>query len=251
MFPQNVWRKLVTWNKNRLFVNKVASKVDLSQCPLQPNESLKYVWLNLKPTQSIEDDCCDSELKVDDWLNIIDESAALGANSMVVSAGISLSDHPMVWAISNWAQSVHGMHVGLHVQKGSLTDEELSKLGELDKKLTCLVVDKSKSEALESLNMYGIPIITSYVSKEKTKEHCTESGLLACIHSDGILHKCGLIRREQKIPVGNALSRPILELVKDEQDIANTGNSNPMITSNCGACPTLVAQQLDSANDSV
>jgi radical SAM protein with 4Fe4S-binding SPASM domain len=249
MFPENLWKKLAKWGNKGLFNGDTFPTVDLARCQSDLDEPLKYVWLNLATGHSENQDANHSDLNLDDWLNIIDESAALGANSMVVDSGVSLSDYPGIWKICDWAQSTHGMHVGLHVQKSNLTEEELSQLSKLHKKLTCLVVDTSNVEMLDSLNGYGIPILTSNVENAKTFEHCTESNTLACVEADGTLQKCGLVACIQRYPLGNALSRPILEMVKAEQEIANHNFSNPLITSECGACPTMVAQQL-SANKS-
>jgi radical SAM protein with 4Fe4S-binding SPASM domain len=246
MFIENIWKTLAKWGPKSQSIRDRIAKIDPDACQLEPDGQIKYVWLNLDSPISQDKDGSDSALKVDDWLNIVDESAALGANSMVVSSGTSISDHPGIWDICHWAQSIHGMHVGIHIQKSDLSEDELSKLSKLDRKLTCLVVDKSQLEMIEPLNAYGIPIITSKVDRAKTFEHCTESGRLACIEADGTLQKCGLAGCNQKFSLGNALSQPILELVKDEEDELVNNYTNPLITSDCGACPSMVAQQLNT-----
>ena len=248
MFLHALWNRYVTWSRRDRSAQKDFPVVELHDCYLQSNETLKYVWLNLR---SEHDGGCESnkpELQTDEWLNIIDESAALGANSMVVSSGERLSDFPGLWKVCDWAQSIHGMHVGIHVQKSTLTEDELSQLSMLEKRLTCLVVDKSQLEMLESLNVYGIPIIASNVDKARTSKPCTESGTLACVEADGTLQKCGLVGCKQKYPLGNALAQPILELVKKEQAISHHSHSNPLITSECEACPSLVAEQMAIKN---
>ena len=171
-----LWTSLVTWYKTSLFSANPVPKLDLKACALETGEPLKYVWLNLAVKDQSKSDETNLELKIDDWLNIVDESAALGANSMVISPGNDLFEHTGIWSICQWAQSIHGMHVGVHIEKSTLSETELAQLSKLDGKLTCLVVDKTRPEVLETLNAYGIPIISSEIDEAICHEECTGIG---------------------------------------------------------------------------
>ena len=79
---------------------------------------LRYIWIYVTEAGLRQDGSgfeSEATLGLEGWLNVIDESAALGAEWMVVYVGASLSEVPYIWQVCAWAQDVHNLRAWLNV----------------------------------------------------------------------------------------------------------------------------------------
>ena len=116
--------------------------------------TVRYIWIYLTD-QGLRHGHyaseCDCELSLDDWLNIIDESAALGAEWIMMYVGASLSQCPHVWQMCEWAQQTHGLNVGLHLTCNCLSEDDIERLMRLETSQTYLVADETTITSLRFL----------------------------------------------------------------------------------------------------
>lgn len=212
----------------------------------QPASAIKYIWLRLGEggLHTICESGSRARLDIDGWLNVIDESAALGAEWLVIHVDASLGDCPEVWDISEWAQRSHGIHVGLHLQSAEIGDDELRELNKLDGSLTHVIVDREKLPSFRFLKEKGVQLIEANVSAAERGTYCTNPEAMAYVGSNGTLYSCGLVAGDDAFAFGNAAANRLDAYMKDctfPHAIPDTGRY-PI--GGCSGCPPFMAKRL-------
>lgn len=204
---------------------------------------LRYIWIYVTEEgikRQFANRDLGSNLELNGWLNTIDESASLGAEWMVIYAGASLSDCPEIWTLCHWAQTVHNMKIGIHLDNVSLNDEDVLRLTRLDVSQVFLLVDKSCLEELRYLEEKGIRICESNIRPDERHVPCTNPRAMACVGVDGSLYTCGLVLGDERYALGNIRERGLREVMSDESlphEVPDTPETADAV-GGCDACPS-------------
>lgn len=206
---------------------------------------IRYLWLKL-------DDHCssvtpDGEMKcmdTDQWLNVVDEAASVGVECMVLCVGGALSDCPALWAVSRWAQDVHGMTVGLHMSGMDLSEEEASALLELDPALTWLFVELDALADLSRLHEYGVHVCCAHVERKDTTAACDGPNSMACVGPNGLLFSCGSVLGFEQFQLGHVADKPLGKLLGDECPDRTIADGTARNEHGCNGCPNQMVARI-------
>lgn len=208
---------------------------------------LRYIWIYVTEAGLRQDGSgfeSEATLGLEGWLNVIDESAALGAEWMVVYVGASLSEVPYIWQVCAWAQDVHNLRVGLHLTSNCLSEDDIERLGRLDPNKTYLVADKAHMASLRFLEGKGVQLCEANVLATERDTNCTKPEEIVCVASDGRLFSCGLVLGDERYAMGDSRHRTLHEVSEDESlphAVLDTSGFSP---SGCDACPPLIAKRV-------
>ena len=172
-------------------------------------EVAKYLWINVTTEQykGAYGEGASSGLSADEWMNVIDEAASLGAEWMVIGAGDSLVECPMVWTLCAWAQETHQIRVAIHLRSASAVDDHAKNMMALDTSLTCLVADRSILDQYQILAEKGIALCEATIAPHRSHSTCTIPESMLCVGIDGELYTCGLVLGEAQYRLGNVFAR--------------------------------------------
>lgn len=213
-------------------------------------DTVKYLWIHLSsepfvPQQLRRDDSEHRELSLEDWLNVIDESAALGAENLIISVGTPLSQKPMVYELAQWAQATYGMVVGLYVCGARITPEDLPDLTSLDLEKTRLFVDSSEMEHCGYLRDAGLQICEADgLHPGEVSPPCHLPETMTCVGAEGTLYTCGLVLGQDHYRLGDVLRKRLDGVMTDENlphMIPGGISEGPR---RCNACPPLMERRM-------
>jgi len=210
--------------------------------------AIRYIWIHLTRDglqHGPRPEGGPGPLTLDDWLNIIDESAALGAQWVVIYVGASLSQTPVVWELCAWAQQAHSLNVGLHLRCDCLTAEDIQRVTGLDPALTYLVADGECTGALGALQDRGLHICKSDLHLRESFTRCTKPADMACVGVDGHLFSCGLVLGEAEYALGDVRNRHLGEVIGDAGLPHAIADATRFPTRGCEGCPPYVAEQVE------
>jgi len=207
---------------------------------------VRYIWIyvteeGLQRGRRPSD--ADDFLDLDGWLNVIDEAGSLGAEWMVIHVGSSLSPVPYIWRLCDWAQSVHGLRVGLHVSNTCLSEDDLENLGRLEADKTYLLADKEDIDSLRFLEASGVHVCEANVRADERAKYCTKPGTITCVGPDGQLFSCGLVMGDDQYLLGDSQGRRLCDVMSDDSLPHLVPNTNAFPQNGCDACPPLVAER--------
>ncbi len=182
-----------------------------------------------------------------DWLNIVDESASLGANWIVLTVTTRLSHHRDIWEICRWAQDAHGMMVGLHLVEDDVNEEELALIKGLDTGKVRLLVRGESHEKLGYLKDEGLVLWTANPQPgDGSKPHCQGPAKLIYVNARGELYTCGLVDGLDQYRMGSVLEKQLSQVVKDPALPHSVDEKIHRISPGCDGCPSLVANFFDT-----
>lgn len=229
------------------------SATDYDKDSAQKN-AVKFIWLHINEDGVLSKGSSDADrptLESSDWLNIIDESAALGAEWMVIRAGASLSKCPCLWEMCHWAQQTHQLRVGLHLTTPRLSDEDLEEVTKLDPSLTYIVADETALDSLRYLEAQGVRVCSANVHEEDRKFPCENPEAMACVSSDGQLYSCGLVLGNEHYALGHSMEKPFGKIMQDAHDLHMVAAAEQCSDGGCDACPPVMVKRfMDAANQS-
>lgn len=209
-------------------------------------EPVKYIWLYLDEVglRHHEHAGREAPLDLNGWLNLIDESAALGAQWLVVRVGGPLSKCADVWDICKWAQQSHGIHVGLHLDSADMDEDDIAELNQLDVPLTHLLADRAKLPAFQFLKDLGFQVSEADISADERGESCANPESIACAGPDGTLYSCGLVSGETEHALGNAQVKRLDVYMNDGSVPHSITNTRRYPIEGCSGCPPFMAKRL-------
>ena len=247
-------RSKTYWNKDRggadpfEIPKRVASGIEACQSSMDEDGAvahpLRYIWMYITEAglrQDGEHPQSEDLLGLDGWLNVIDESASLGAEWMVVYVGASLSQVPYIWEVCAWAQGVHGLRVGLHLTSNCLSEDDIERLSRLDPQKTYIVADKAHLASLRFLESKGIRLCEANVRATERDTYCTKPEEMACVGADGRLFSCGLVLGDERYAMVNYQDRSLHDVKSDESLSHAVPDTSAFPPSGCDACPPLMA----------
>lgn len=208
---------------------------------------LRYIWIYVTEAGLRQDGGppqSEDVLGLDGWLNVIDESASLGAEWMMVYVGTSLSQVPYVWRMCAWAQDIHGLRVGLHLTSNCLSEDDIERLSRLDPECTYIIADKAHIASLRFLESKGIRLCEANVRASERDTFCTKPEEIACVGVDGRLFSCGLVLGDERYAMGDARDRTLHDVKADESLPHAVPDTTAYPPSGCDACPPLIAMRV-------
>lgn len=206
--------------------------------------TVRYIWIHLTEhglVKSYERPEADAEMDLEGWLNVIDESASLGAEWMMVDVGASFSKAPYIWRVCQWAQEVHGLRVGLHLESTCLSEDDLEQLTHLEPAKTFVLADKDDLDALWFLRASGVQLCEANVTLDERAQRCTKPEEIACVGPDGHLFSCGLVLGDKEFALGDSRDRHLSEVMKDDTLPHAIPDTTVYPVRGCDACPPVIA----------
>ncbi len=211
-----------------------------------PQRSIRYLWVFVTEENArlASAPSAGRALTVDEWLNVIDESAALGAEWLVIHAGTSISACPNVWRMCEWAQTAHGMRVGIHLCGCSLSNDDVEQLKRLDSASTYVVADDCDLGALGYLAQAGVQICSANIREEDRVSNCAMPHDMTCVGIDGTLYTCGLVLGDESYRLGSILERGLGTVISDASLPHEVADTAGFSKHGCDGCPPHVAHRV-------
>lgn len=216
-----------------------------------PPQKVRHLWIHLSSEPSASSCACtgphsNHTLSTEDWLNVVDEAAALGATTGIVSVGEPLSGWPGLWDICAWAQQSHGMIVGLHLYGDAVLDNDsMAQLRKLDPGLLRVLVPSDRLAALQFLKAQGMQILPCDGLEDGAPQPaCELPHEMTCVAPNGAAYTCGLVLGKEEFLFGNVFARRLDHVMDDD----SLPHQVPAGTSNaprrCDGCPPLMQKRM-------
>lgn len=207
---------------------------------------IRYIWLHVTrdgiagTAVSLEGT---TTLLLNDWLNLVDESAALGAKWMMVYLDTHVDRASDIWKICGWAQEMHGIHVGLHVKGEFLPESDFASLSRLKRDKTFIVADQNMLESLAYLGDEGYTLCSANIGDEDRNLPCTHTDSIVCAGADGIMFCCGLVIGEESYRLGNVRSDSVDRAMQNHAGLEPILVSRDNVYGGCDGCPPIMVQR--------
>lgn len=180
----------------------------------------------------------------EDWLNVIDEAAALGVNWLMVSMHTAFGAFPEIWDICQWAQETYGISVGLHTTAMSVSPEDLKALKRLDPARTCLCVKQDALEAMAPITALGIQVSACDPQTYGNKPNCQGASKMVFVSEDGVLYTCGLVEGNEQYRLGNIYEKTFNHILHDPDLPHKVKEEIHRVSEGCDGCPSLIANYM-------
>jgi radical SAM protein with 4Fe4S-binding SPASM domain len=218
---------------------------EIGRCSKTSHSSSKdiaYLWVHVTG-RATEGGCHGGtpSLSLQDWLNVVDEAASLGVNWLVISVGSKLADFPDVWQVCDWAQSVHGMTVGIHCAENSLSDEDVEAIQQLEGSLTRLLVPKRDVEKLRYLEETGILVREANPRPGEQQTPCEKPTRMVFVNPQGHLYTCGLVEGMEEYHLGNVFNGTLDAILHNASLPHAISDQVPRNGHGCDGCPPIMA----------
>ena len=206
-------------------------------------ESVRFLWIRIAAFRP--DFPPPSDLfTLEDWLNVVDEAAALGAQFVIICTGEPFKQIPDVWKICQWAQSSYGLNVGIHTHCPSLDEADLERLLLLDPDLTWLFVRREHFAAWEFLEQHQIHVMEAEVCPEDHSPPCSMPDQMVFVGPDGTLYTCGLVVNNERFRLGHAAEKPLEHIINDPGLPRAVPVGVPRGPDGCDGCPPLMLKRM-------
>ncbi len=208
-------------------------------------DSVKYLWIHLLENDSGSDDKHPaSELSDEEWLNVVDEAASLGVQYMCLCVDNFAAKLTRVLSICQWAQSTHGMGVGIHFHSDELMDSYYEELSKLDPDKTCVMLNGECAEASVFLKEKGIkPCELGPLGDRKTPP-CEVPSKMICVGPAGTLYRCGLVLGDDRFRLGSVANDKFSELMQDGSVSEAWPGDTSLANDGCQVCPSKLEGRL-------
>ncbi len=197
-----------------------------------------YLWIQLDP------DGESPAIAPDNWLNVIDEAAAIGANWLVITLGDQERPPEHVDAMCHWAQDTHKMTVCLHSLESKLHPMVESLVVSLAQELTYLLVEPKHTHAFESLRERGVRVGLANPAPHDSDTACEFPYKMVFVDAGGNLYTCGLVAGEQEFFLGSVFNGSLEQITHNPQLPHSVAASKERTEDGCSGCPPLVAKYL-------
>lgn len=223
---------------------------ELGQCRKQaeeqPGERIKYAWIHLPEAAAYHsNEHEDRPLTLDELLDIVDECASVGSQSLIVSIHSSFAEHPHLFRVCDWAQLTHGMVVGVHLYATPLTDRDAASLKQLDPDKIRLFVDGEYMDTAHHAETYGLRVYNADgLDDEIVSPKCDLPHTMTCIGPMGEMYTCGLVLGEKQFRLGHFFERKLSAVIDDSSLPHEIPEGVSKKSRRCNGCPPLMAQKL-------
>ncbi len=215
---------------------------------LFPPDVIKYLWINIMdPGKSgiVPRPMNAKELTWQDWLNVVDEAAALGVECLIICVGESLAQYPGLRQICHWAQEAHSLDIGLHMYGSSLTAAEIDDLASLDPSHTWLFVPEQHVNGIrQSLAAKNIRVLSAGVTYDDHHPPCDMPKTMVYIDSCGKMYTCGLVLNDDRFVLGHVAENPLDRALTAPDASREVPAWVEHREHGCDACPPLMARRM-------
>ncbi len=225
----------------------------LSECcrkEIDSGGNVQYLWIHLPGSVDVNgspvpSDDSERHLTLDEWLDIIDESASVGTRTLIVSVGVPLADQTQLGTIGEWSQVAHEMLVGIHRYGGPLTANDTVVISKLKPEKTRLFLDEEYLDSAESVAQCGVRIYSAQGWDEGIETpKCNLPSTMTCVDSTGHIYSCGLVLGKEQFRFGHFFDRKLSAVIQDQTlpHVIPAGLSSSK--HRCNGCPPLMAKRL-------
>jgi radical SAM protein with 4Fe4S-binding SPASM domain len=208
-------------------------------------KKVKYLWLYVSETGINDSSGQAASFSKDDWLGVIDETAAQGVEHIIISMGAPLTEHPEVVDISKWAQDCYDILVGIHIYRAPLTQEGAVLLQALDKDKTALFIDPDCAACEEIAKVSGIRIFSGLGQDQETVHpECHLPEEMTCVAANGSMYTCGLVLGENEFAFGHYYDRKLNDVMSDDNLPHTIPEGTPKKGQMCNGCPPLMLKRM-------
>lgn len=205
---------------------------------------LNYLWLVFTGEVGRKHD----RATLDRWLNVVDEAASQGVQTMVISAAGHIADRDEVWEIAQWAINTHGLCVGLHLYDPVIAPSDVEKLQTLGKDHVCLFVEHDKIDTVrEAVNDIVRVIEADGLEDGVVQPKCELPHQMTCVGHGGKLWTCGLVMGRNGFYLGDVNERRIDHVMNDESLPHHVPENTSNDSNRCAGCPPLLHERLRKA----
>lgn len=213
-----------------------------------PTGHIEYLWISLSPTATSAKHgpvMNGHALSQEEWLNIVDEAAGMGVAWLFICVGRTLKDQPDLWPICQWAQNVHGLNVGIHIDNETPVLINAKALAELDPAKTFFFVDGEPSGDVEAIRSLGIAICSTVLEEDDHPLPCSLPESMLFVAPSGRAYSCGLVMGHKDFCFGSVMDKCMSEVIEDEALPRVIDRRYEGCT--CGACPPIMAKRASEA----
>lgn len=211
---------------------------------------VEYLWMHL-PGEVDVNGCqlppqeCQKPLCLDEWLDIIDESASVGVRTLIVSIGRPVSAHPYLISMADWAQVSHDMLVGIHLYGRPLCDDDAQMIAKLDLSRTRLFIDEEFLYSARIAENLGIRVYNAEgINDEARSPRCELPSRMTCVGQTGNMYTCGLVLGKEQYRFGHFFERKLSSVMADASLPHSIPEELTNVKHRCNGCPPLMAQKL-------
>ncbi len=229
--------------------NKLKSCCGGTACAENGPDKVEYLWLHVSKhgfgRKSIEDTEFPS-LALEDWLNIVDEAASLGAKGLVISVSTSLGAFPELVSVCQWAQDAHEMCVAVHTTAKTISEGDIAALKKLDLSHVRLFVGEEAYPHLKQLEADGLRVCIADAEPMKAGG-CGMPQNMVFVNGRGELYTCGMVEGKQEFHLGNIFERRFDNVISDPALPHAIPSDAHYEEHGCDGCPPLLARLLKDA----
>lgn len=210
---------------------------------------ITYLWVHVSEEGIAQHQHGEAPAKyppsLEEWLNVVDEAAAVGVNWLMITLDTPLDRFPDLFEICKWAQNTHQIKVGLHTCASALSDGESAMVLGLHPELTRLFVKKEHLAAFAEIDTKGIKVRAADPQPYGEKPNCRGAERLVFVDPHGVLYTCGLVEGNREYRLGNIHERSFESLLHDPALPHAIENCLHTVSEGCDGCPSLIANYLD------
>ncbi len=207
-------------------------------------KDVTYLWIAVtrKGLGRTEHESADAAvLTLEDWLNVVDEAASLGANWMVLTLATKLSTFSEIWEICRWAQDTHGMMVGIHLGVEEVSGADAQRILSMKLDKLRLLVRSESLETLAFLEKEGVILWTANPQADGMKPNCQGPSRMIYVNAEGNLYTCGLVEGRSDYLMGSVLHDRLNHVIKSSTVRHCVEEDLHRVAPGCDGCPALIA----------
>lgn len=182
------------------------------------------------------------------WLNVVDEAASLGVDTLVISVHTAPSERAELAAICKWAADTHGMRVGVHLSEAPIGAADAAILRGLAGEKFCVFVNSRRRTEVASVLGDGVKLVDADGLEDGAMQpHCELPRQMACVSDGGEMYTCGLVLGQDGFFLGNANEAPIKKVHGDDALPHHVPAGTSDAPHRCEGCPPLLEERLRRA----
>lgn len=216
-------------------------------CECETEGGIKFLWLYVSKHGigcPLDKEGESSSPTLEHWMNVVDEAAIIGVERLVISSQEDLTNLPYVWEIADWAQSTHGMIVGIHIFANDVSEAMRGKLLELNVDRLRLFVAEESYEKLSHLENDGIRVRVAKAAPDAPQHPCNMPQAMLFVNPNGELYTCGMVEGKRGFWLGNIFEGFFSKIVHDPALPHSVPFESQDVERGCEGCPPLLARYL-------
>ncbi len=204
---------------------------------------ITYLWIHVSK-EGIGGKTDAKRLTIEQWLNVIDEAAALGVTWLVVTINTHFESYPEVWDICKWAQDTYSMQVGLHTFCTDLNQMEIDQIKQLEPEKTRLFIKKKAEKVAQRLTSEGIRFTAADPQPYGERPNCQGPTKMVFVDAAGVLYTCGLVEGQKEYRLGEIHEGTFDTLLHNPHLPHCVEEHLHRVAQGCDGCPSLIANYI-------